>query len=105
MLANRIDDPADVFLLHGIGGLIGTLLLPLFVQPLLGGVGYAANISISTAMLSQLSGVAIVALWSMAGTAIAALLLSVMLPMRISAQQAASGLDQLDHGQQGWDFR
>lgn len=105
MLANRIDDPADVFLLHGIGGLIGTLLLPLFVQPLLGGVGYAANISISTAMLSQLSGIAIVALWSMAGTAIAALLLSAMLPMRISAQQAASGLDQLDHGQQGWDFR
>lgn len=105
LLGNRIDDPAGIFLLHGIGGLIGVLLLPLFVQPLLGGVGFEGEISLRAVMLSQLAGVAAVALWSMAGTTIAALLLSVALPMRLTAQEAADGLDQIDHGQQGWDFR
>jgi Amt family ammonium transporter len=105
MLGKRIDDPASIFLLHGIAGLIGTMLLPLFVQPLLGGVGFEGDVSLRAVMLHQLAGVAVVALWSMAGTAIAALLLSVVLPMRITAQDAAEGLDQIDHGQQGWDFR
>lgn len=105
LLGNRIDDPVGIFLLHGIGGLIGVLLLPLFVQPLLGGVGFEGEISFRAVTLSQLAGVAVVALWSMAGTAIAALLLSVVLPMRLTTQEAADGLDQIDHGQQGWDFR
>ena len=100
-----VDDPASVFLLHGLGGLIGALLLPLFVQPLLGGVGFEGDISLTGAMLSQLAGVIAVALWSMAGTSIVALLLSVLLPMRLTAEEAAEGLDQVDHGQQGWDFR
>lgn len=105
MIGNGIDDPASIFLLHGLGGLIGALLLPLFVQPFLGGVGFEGDLSLSAAMLSQLAGVIAVALWSMAGTTIVALLLSVALPMRLTAQQAAEGLDQIDHGQQGWDFR
>ena len=105
MLGNRIDDPASIFLLHGVAGLIGALLLPLFVQPVLGGVGFEGDISLRAVMLSQLAGVAVVALWSMAGTAIAALLLSVALPMRLTSQEAMEGLDQIDHGQQGWDFR
>lgn len=105
MIGNGIDDPASIFLLHGLGGLIGALLLPLFVQPFLGGVGFEGDLSLSAAMLSQLAGVIAVALWSMAGTTIVALLLSVALPMRLIAQQAAEGIDQVDHGQQGWDFR
>ena len=100
-----VDDPASVFLLHGLGGLIGALLLPLFVQPFLGGVGFEADVSLSTAMLSQFAGVIAVALWSMAGTTIVALMLSAALPMRLSGEEAAEGLDQADHGQQGWDFR
>ena len=100
-----VDDPASIFLLHGLGGLIGALLLPLFVQPFLGGVGFEGDISLSAAMLSQLAGVIAVALWSMAGTTIVALLLSAILPMRLTPQDAATGLDQIDHGQQGWDFR
>lgn len=105
LFGRGVDDPASVFLLHGLGGLIGALLLPLFVQPFLGGVGYEADVGLSTAMLSQAAGVIAVALWSMAGTSIVALMLSTVLPMRLTAEEAADGLDQVDHGQQGWDFR
>lgn len=99
------DDPASIFLIHGLGGLIGALLLPLFVQPALGGVGFEGDLSVTAAMLSQSAGVIVVALWSMAGTAIIALLLSAVLPMRLTTPETAEGLDQVDHGQQGWDFR
>ena len=83
----------------------GVLALPLFVQPLLGGVGFEAGISLASALLAQAIGVAIVALWAMVGSAIVALLLSVLLPMRGTAQEEADGLDAVQHGQQGWDFR
>lgn len=104
-LGNRIDDAADIFVIHGLSGLTGVLLLPIFVQPALGGVGFEAGISLSGAMLSQAIGITIVALWAMIGSAIVALLLSVVLPMRGTAQEEADGLDSVQHGQQGWDFR
>jgi Amt family ammonium transporter len=105
VLAKRIDDAADVFVIHGLGGLTGTLLLVPFVLPALGGVGFAAGISLSGAFVAQLIGIAIVALWAMVGSAIIALILSAVVPARISAQQETDGLDLTQLGQQGWDFR
>lgn len=105
LAARWIDDPAGVFVVHGLGGLTGVLLLPIFVLPLLGGVGYEVPVSLSAALLSQLAGLAIVALWAMIGTAIAALIVSMVIPMRVGAQEEADGLDASQHGQQGWDFR
>jgi Amt family ammonium transporter len=37
----RIDDSLDVFAVHGVGGMLGSLLLALFLTPALGGAGYA----------------------------------------------------------------
>lgn len=105
-LAGRwIDDGAGVFLIHGLGGITGALLLPVFVLPLLGGVGFEGAISLPGALLGQSLGVVVVALWAMVGSAIAALIVSVVIPMRVSAQAEADGLDAAQHGQQGWDFR
>ncbi|KEQ52232.1 ammonium transporter [Sphingobium chlorophenolicum] len=105
LLGERIDDAADVFLIHGLGGLIGMLLLIPFVLPVLGGVGFAAGISLSGAFVAQLAGIAAVALWAMAGSAIIALMLSVVVPARIGVRDEAEGLDLAQHGQQSWDFR
>ncbi|WP_375197556.1 ammonium transporter [Sphingobium sp.] len=105
LLARRIDDATDVFVIHGLGGLTGTLLLVPFVLPALGGVGFAAGISLSSAFVAQLIGIAMVALWAMVGSAIIALILSAVVPARISAQQETDGLDLMQLGQQSWDFR
>lgn len=105
LLAGRVDDGAGIFAIHGLGGLTGVLLLPVFALPLMGGVGFDANITLSGALLSQVIGLAIVTLWAMVGSAIAALIVSVIIPMRVSAQQETDGLDASQHGQQGWDFR
>jgi Amt family ammonium transporter len=105
LLANRVDDGAGVFAIHGLGGLTGVLLLPVFVLPLMGGVGFDANITLTGALISQAIGLIVVALWAMVGSAIAALIVSVIIPMRVSAQTESDGLDLSQHGQQGWDFR
>lgn len=105
LLGRLIDDAADLFLIHGLGGLTGVMLLPVLVQPILGGVGFDADINLTSAMLSQVIGIVAVGLWAVLGSAIVALLLSVPLQMRGSAQEEAEGLDAVQHGQQGWDFR
>lgn len=104
-LSGRIDDGAGVFVLHGLGGLTGALLLPIFVLPLMGGVGFDGNVSLTGALTAQVIGVIVVALWAMLGSAIAALLVSVVIPMRVSAESESDGLDTSQHGEQGWDFR
>lgn len=105
LLGARIDDAADIFLIHGIGGLTGMLLLVPFALPALGGVGFAAGISLGGALVAQIIGIAGVAIWAMIGSAIIALILSVVVPARIGARAEAEGLDLAQHGQQGWDFR
>ena len=105
LLGRRIDDAADIFVIHGLGGLTGVLLLLFFVLPALGGVGFATGISLGGAFVAQSIGILAVALWAMAGTAIIALMLSVVNPARISAREEAEGLDVTRHGQPSWDFR
>ena len=105
LIAKGMDDAADIFVIHGLGGLTGMLLMPVMVLPALGGVGFEPAITLGGALTSQAVGIVVVALWSMVGSAVAALILSVILPMRGTAQKESDGLDSVQHGQQGWDFR
>ena len=100
-----IDDAAQIFVIHGVGGLAGALLLPLGVLPLLGGVGFEAGISLTDAIVGQLIGIIVVAFWAMAGSAIVALAISVIIPMRVAEPVENEGLDAAHHGEQSWDFR
>lgn len=105
LVARHVDDSASVFVIHGLGGATGMLLLPAFALPLMGGVGFDIGITLTGALISQAIGLVIVALWAMVGSAIAALIVSMLIPMRATAQEEADGLDLAQHGQQGWDFR
>ncbi|HUD91366.1 ammonium transporter [Sphingobium sp.] len=105
VVGRRIDDSANIFVIHGLGGATGALLLPVFALPLLGGVGFDPSITLGGALAGQGIGLVIVGLWAMVGSAIAALIVSVVIPMRVSPQVETEGLDAAQHGQQGWDFR
>jgi Amt family ammonium transporter len=69
----RIDDSLDVFAVHGVGGMLGSLLLALFLSPALGGAGYAEGMTMPAMLGAQALGVAAVALWSAILTAACAL--------------------------------
>ncbi len=101
----RIDDPAAIIALHGVGGLLGTAALVPLTLPLLGGVGFDPGVSVSGLALTQIIAIAAVALWSMLGSVILALAISIVQPLRVHESDEAEGLDGAHHGEQGWDFR
>lgn len=100
----RIDDSLDVFAVHGVGGMLGSLLLAPFLSPALGGAGYADGMVMGSMLGAQALGVAAVAVWSAVATAVAALAVSLFLPMRVSEDDERQGLDIASHGERGWEF-
>ena len=100
----RIDDSLDVFAVHGVGGMLGSLLLALFLSPALGGTGYAEGMSMGSMFGAQALAVAAVAVWSAVATAVSALAVSLFLPMRVGEEDERQGLDIASHGERGWEF-
>lgn len=85
----RADDSLDVFGVHGVGGVLGSVLTAVFADPVISGVH--AN------LLSQVTAVAAVAAYSAAGTALLLLLVRLVMPLRVSAPVEQQGLDLAIH--------
>ena len=98
----HIDDTLDVFAVHGVGGMIGAMLLAVFLSPSLGGTGYYGDATMESQWVAQAVGVGAVLGWSAVGSAIIALMVSVVLPMRVSEEDEDAGIDQSSHGQTAW---
>src|SRR5215813_5197811 len=62
--ALKIDDSLDVFPVHGVGGIIGTLMTGIFVASAFGGAGYPEQVTMGDQVLVQLTGVLAVGAWS-----------------------------------------
>jgi Amt family ammonium transporter len=100
----EIDDSLDVFAVHGMGGIVGSLLLAVFIEPALGGTGYAEGMGLARQLFAQAAGVGVVAAWSALGTVIAALAVAMVIPMRVTPDEEREGLDLTSHGERAWEF-
>lgn len=100
----RIDDSLDVFAVHGVGGILGSLLFPFYVLPALGGPGFEEGHSLSAQLGAQAIGVLVVAGWTAVMTAIFCVASGVLLKMRVDEEAENDGLDLSSHGERGWDF-
>jgi ammonium transporter, Amt family len=78
-----IDDPVDLIAVHGAGGIAGAMLAAPLVAGTLGGSGYAAGMGPARQVVAQAIGAGAVFAWSAIGTAIAALMVAMVVPMRI----------------------
>ena len=99
-----IDDSLDVFAVHGVGGIVGSLLCGLAMSAAWGGVGYAETMTMSSQFAAQLIGVLVVGLWSAVATAILTLLVGLMFPMRVREDEEREGLDITSHGERAWEM-
>ena len=97
-----IDDSLDVFAVHGVGGILGSLLLGLFMASTLGGTGYPEGMTPLGQIGAQAVGVAAVCLWSAVMTAILALGIGILSPMRVKKKDEIEGLDISSHGERAW---
>jgi Amt family ammonium transporter len=86
-----VDDALDVFALHGVGGLVGTALTPVFAQ--------AAIAPITATVLTNVLGGLAVTLYAGAATWLILRLISVFTPLRVTAEQERVGLDITEHGE------
>lgn len=100
----KVDDTLDVFAVHGVGGMLGSLLLAPFASTMLGGTGLDSGRGIGGQFLVQIEAVAVVALWSAAMTLIVARGAALILPMRVDAEQEHDGLDISLHGERAYEF-
>lgn len=102
----KIDDSLDVFPVHGVGGIVGTLLAGVFASTGLGifsGQGFAEGISTITEQVSvQFIGVVSIAVYTAVVTYVILKAVNVITPLRVCKECEVEGLDVYGHGEQGY---
>ncbi len=96
------DDSLDVFGIHGIGGIIGALLVGVFGAPGLGGTG-GDDFSIGGQLFIQAEGVVITMVWSAVVAFIAYKIVDMTLGLRVSEEAEREGLDITSHGETAYN--
>jgi Amt family ammonium transporter len=102
----KIDDSLDVFAVHGVGGMLGSVLLGVFLSAGLGGAGYdtAGAGSMAGQIGVQALAVAVIAVFSAVASALIAIAINLFVPMRVSEDDEQQGLDITSHGERAWEF-
>jgi Amt family ammonium transporter len=97
------DDSLDVFGVHGVGGLLGTLLVAVFAAPALGGKGDPAAYSIASQLWTQLGACAAVALYTAAASWALLRAVRALLGLRVDGESETRGLDLSLHDESGYN--
>ena len=98
----NIDDSLDVFAVHGIGGLLGILLIPFLTAESYGGIGYDEGSGFGDLMTTQVIGAVSVGIFTLVGSVILLLITRSIFGLRVSDDSQEEGLDVAEHGQSGY---
>ncbi|WP_095589752.1 ammonium transporter [Actibacterium ureilyticum] len=85
----KIDDTLDVFAVHGVGGIFGTIMIAVF------GAGTWA---------AQLGGLAVVGAYTVVVTLVLIFVTRAITPLRVSPETEVNGLDLEVHGERAYDI-
>ena len=99
----NIDDSLDVFAVHGVGGMLGTLLVGILANESIGGTaglleGNGAQVK------TQIIGIISVAVWSLVATYIIVKITNSICGLRVTKKDTRDGLDITSHGERGYHF-
>jgi Amt family ammonium transporter len=100
----HVDDSLDVFPVHGVGGIIGTLLTGVFVAAGLGGAGFAEGMGMGSQLLVQLVGVLAVGAWCGVITFILLKVSDAIVGLRLRDDEETEGLDTVLHNEKGYNL-
>ena len=99
----KIDDSLDVFPVHGMGGVIGTLMAGIFVG-ILGGAGLAEGMTMGGQVWVQFVGVAATFLYCGVLSWIILKLVDAVIGLRVSPDEETQGLDIVLHDETGYNL-
>ena len=100
----RIDDSLDVFPVHGVGGILGTLFAGVFVASQFGGAGLADGMTIGSQMVVQIIGVLATIAWTAVVTYAILKLVGALVTLRVSDEEETEGLDLVSHEEKGYNL-
>ena len=104
----KIDDSLDVFPVHGVGGILGTLLAGVFCSTQLGifsGNGFSDGIdSIAGQLTVQATGVVATFAYTAVVTWVILKVVDVVVGLRVDADEETQGLDLVLHDERGYDL-
>lgn len=85
----KIDDTLDVFAVHGVGGIFGTVMIAVLGE----GTWFA-----------QLGALAIVGFWTLFASFVLVKLVGLITPLRVDPETETNGLDLAVHGERAYDL-
>jgi Amt family ammonium transporter len=99
----RLDDSLDVFGIHGLGGITGSIGTAIVALPALGGHA-AADYAVGRQLVAQLAAVGVAIGWSAAGSALCFSAVRLAMPLRHARDAEREGLDIADHGERAYNY-
>ena len=103
----HIDDSLDVFPVHGVGGMLGTLLAGIFASDQLGvfsGQGYNEGMNMASQVSVQITGIIATFAYTAVITYLLLKLIDNLLVLRVDEEDEIRGLDLVEHDERGYDL-
>lgn len=105
LLRRKVDDALNVFGVHGVGGITGALLTAVFADASINPGGADGLLRGSTELIvPQVLSVVVVSAFAACMTGSILALLRLVVPLRVSAEHEATGLDRALHGETAYTF-
>ena len=100
-----IDDSLDVFPVHGVGGIIGIIMVS-FLGVQGGFLGSSAGETWipMEQFLIQMKGIAVIGIWTGIASWAILKLISSLMPLRVTEEEEYEGLDITEHEERGYDL-
>ena len=98
----QIDDSLDVFAVHGVGGILGSLLVAFLATSTFSGLGLADGQTPGAQFLIQFKGTALTVAWTAIFTYLILKLTAFFTPLRVDEEEEIEGLDLRSHGEKGY---
>lgn len=104
VLKDYLDDALDVFAVHGVGGIFGTILAALFVQERYGspvdGLFYGGSVDV---LIGNIVAIAVCAVFAFVVTYLIIMIANKIFPGRLSEREIEEGQDILEHHEDAYN--
>jgi len=98
----KLDDSLDVFAVHGVGGILGSLLVAYLALPAFGGLGLADGVTAAAQFVVQFKSVIITVAWTAVVSYVILKAIDVTTGLRVDDQVEIEGMDLSEHGERGY---
>ena len=97
-----IDDSLDVFAVHGVGGVLGSLLVAVLATDAFSGMGLAEGMTVGSQLFVQAKSILITVIWTAVASFMILKIAAVAGGLRVNDDSELEGLDLSQHGERGY---